>query len=179
MSGFDCEFVEKPSELVQTDCPVCLLILCEPYQVTCCGKSFCKECIKKIKARSQPCPTCKKDEFESFPNKGLQQPLYGFAVFCSNKERGCEWEGELGQLDQHINSSPDKEKQLVGCPHTSISCEFCEKPFPRHKVEHHQTTLCPKRPFTCFMCADYKSTCEDVITNHVPTCKCRLVECPN
>ena len=23
------------------------------------------------------------------------------------------WEGELGQLDQHINSSPDKEKQLV------------------------------------------------------------------
>ena len=77
------------------------------------GKSFCKECIGKIKARSQPCPTCKQDKFESFPNKGLQQPLYGFAVFCSNKERGCVWEGELGQLDQHINSSPDKEKQLV------------------------------------------------------------------
>ena len=72
--------------------------------MTCCGKSFCKECIGKIKARSQPCPTCKQDVFESFSNKGLQQPLYGFAVFCSSKERGCVWEGELGQLDQHINS---------------------------------------------------------------------------
>ena len=82
MSGFDCEFVEEPPKYLQTHCPVCLLILREPYQVTCCGKSFCKECIGKIKARSQPCPTCKEDKFESFPNKGLQQPLYGFAVFC-------------------------------------------------------------------------------------------------
>ena len=147
MSGFDCEFVEKPPKAIQTDCPVCLLILCEPYQVTCCGKSFCKECIKKIKARSQPCPTCKQDEFYSFPNKGLQQPLYGFAVFCSNKEGGCVWEGELGQLDQHINSSPDKEKQLVGCAYTKIACLFCNKLHQRHEMKQHQTSVCPERPY--------------------------------
>ena len=90
---------------------------------------------------------------------------------CSNKERGCAWEGELGQLDQHINFNPDKEKRLVGCAYTSVLCEFCEKPFPRRKVEQHQTTLCPKRPFTCFMCEDYKSTCEDVVNSHAPVCK--------
>ena len=176
MSGFDCEFVKKPGDYLQTDCPVCLLILCEPYQVTCCGKSFCKECIGKIKARSQPCPTCKQDKFEFFPNKGLQQPLYGFAVFCSNKERGCVWEGELGQLDQHINSNPDKEKQLVGCAYTNLVCIFCGKFHLRHELEHHQT---PKRPFACFMCEEYESTYEDVVNNHAPVCKCRPVECPS
>ena len=179
MSGFDCEFVNKPPEVLQTHCPVCLLILCEPYQVTCCGKSFCKECIKKIKTRSQPCPTCKHDKFEFFSNKGLQQPLYGFAVFCSNKERGCVWEGGLGQLDQHINSNPDKEKQLIGCVYTSIACLFCDKLHPRPEMEQHQTSLCPKRPFTCFMCEEYESTYEDVVNSHSPVCKCRPVECPN
>ena len=174
MSGFDCEFVEKPPKAFQTHCPVCLLILCEPYQVTCCGKSFCKECIKKIKARSQPCPTYKQDKFDFFPNKGLQQPLYGFAVFCSNKERGCVWEGELGQLDQHINSNPDKEKQLVGCAYENIACIFCDKLHLRREVE-----CCPKRPFTCCMCEEYESTFEDVVNNHAPVCKCRPVECPN
>ena len=179
MSGFDCEFVKKPADYLQTHCPVCLLILCEPYQVTCCGKSFCKECIGKIKARSQPCPTCKQDKFEFFPNKGLQQPLYGFAVFCSNKERGCVWEGELGQLDQHINSNPDQEKQLVGCAYTNIACLFCDKFHPRHEMEQHQASLCPKRSFTCFMCEEYESTYEDVVNGHAPVCKCRPVECPN
>ena len=179
MSGFDCEFVEKPPKIFQTDCPVCLLILCEPYQVTCCGKSFCKECIGKIKARSQPCPTCKQDKFEFFPNKGLQQPLYGFAVFCSNKERGCVWEGELGQLHQHINSNPDKEKLSVGCAYTNIVCLFCDKLHLRHEMAQHQTSLCLKRPFTCFMCEEYESTYEDVVNSHAPVCKCRPVECPN
>ena len=174
MSGFDCEFVDKPPKYLQTDCPVCLLILCEPYQVTCCGKSFCKECIDNLKARSQSCPTCKQDKFESFPNKGLQQPLYGFDVFCSNKERGCVWEGELGQLNQHINSNPDKEKRLVGCAYTDIQCLFCNKLHLRHEVEH-----CPKRLFTCFMCEEYESTYEDVVNSHAPVCKCRPVECPN
>ena len=38
--GYDCEFVERPKEL-ETDCPICLLVLREPFQVTCCGNSFC------------------------------------------------------------------------------------------------------------------------------------------
>ena len=174
MYGFDCEFVEEPPKYLQTHCLFCLLILREPYQVTCCGKSFCKECITKIRGRSRICPACRQDKCEIFPNQGLQQPLYGFAVFCSNKERGCVWEGELGQLDQHINSNPAKEKQLVGCGFINIACLFCDRPHLRREVE-----CCPKRPFTCSMCNAYKSTYEDVVNSHAPVCKCRPVECPN
>ena len=175
MAGFDCQFVERPPEVFQTKCPVCLLILREPYQVSCCGKSFCRECIEAIKARSQPCPTCKRDRFECFHNKGLEQPLYGFHVFCSKKESGCAWEGELGQLDQHINSNP----KHLRCSYTIVACVYCNKLHQRHEIERHQTSLCLRRPFTCDMCQKYRSTYEDVATNHVPVCKCRLVLCPN
>ena len=34
--GYDCEFVERPQEL-QADCPICMVVLREPFQVTCCG----------------------------------------------------------------------------------------------------------------------------------------------
>ena len=43
--GFECEFVEDPPQWLQTECPICLQILPEPYQVTCCGKSFCRQCM--------------------------------------------------------------------------------------------------------------------------------------
>ena len=46
-------------------------------------------------------------------------------------------------------------------------------------MEQHQTSLCPKRPFTCFMCEEYESTYEDVVNSHASVCKCRPVECPN
>ena len=83
------------------------------------------------------------------------------------------------ELDQHINSNPDKEKQLVGCAHTNITCFLCNKLHPRHVTRQHQISLCLKRPFTCIMCMAYKSTYEDVVNNHHPVCKCRPVECPN
>ena len=87
--------------------------------------------------------------------------------------------GVRAAIDQHINSNPDKEKQLVGCSYTNIMCLFCDKLHPRHEIEQHQTSLCPKRPFTCFICEEYESTYEDVVNSHAPVCKCRPVECPN
>ncbi len=178
MSVFDCQFTEEPPKWLQCHCPICLMILCEPYQVTCCGKSFCRACIQHIEDEDKPCPTCKQD-FDCFQNKGLQQPLYGFKVFCSNKEGGCGWQGELGQLDQHLNVSPDEDNQLVGCAYTSICCFFCDELYQRSQIEHHQTAECSERPFTCTMCDEYESTYGDVKASHALECKCRPVECPN
>ena len=179
MSGFDCLFIEEPPQVLQTHCSICLLVLREPFQVTCCGKSFCRECIQRVIAGGTPCPTCNEARYDSFQNKGLQQPLYGFRVFCSNKESGCDWQEELGQLDQHLNVNPDKDKQFQGCAYTEVKCLYCNEPHPRHEIEHHQTSQCAKRPFTCSLCEEYESTYTDVVTNHSPVCKCRPVECPN
>ena len=179
MTGFECEFVEKPPEYLQSSCPICLLILREPYQVTCCGKSFCRACIQKLKTRNKPCPTCNQENFTDYSNLGLQQPLYSFKVYCSNKDEGCDWQGELGQLDKHLNLNPDKDKQEMGCTYTRVKCLHCSELYQRCLIKCHQTSECLLRPFSCEMCKEFKSTYDDVSKNHAPSCKCRPVECPN
>ena len=61
-----------------------------PYQVTCCGNSFCRACIQRIEAENKVCPTCNKENFESYHDKCLQHQLYELKVFCSNKKIGRE-----------------------------------------------------------------------------------------
>ena len=177
--GFECEFVELPPEVFQSSCPICLMILREPYQVTCCGNSFCRACIQKIKTKNKPCPTCNKENFSNFPNLGLQRPLYGFKVYCSNKDEGCDWQGELGQLDKHLNLNPDKDEQEIGCAYTRVKCLHCSELYQRCSIKYHKTSECLLRPFSCEMCNEFKSTYDDVTKNHAPSCKCRPVECPN
>ena len=177
-AGFECEFIENPPQWLQIDCPVCLFVLREPYQATCCGKSFCKECIECIKANNKPCPCCKQEEFSDFPNKGLEQPLYGFLVYCNNKEEGCKWTGELGQLDSHLNLNTSLNNQLEGCMFAKIKCLYCSEVYQRTEIVHHQNELCNKRPSTCEHCNSYESTYDDVIHNHWPVCG-YPVQCPN
>ena len=178
--GFDCDFVEDPPKWLQTECPVCLLILRDPYQVTCCGKSFCRECTERVKADRKPCPCCKQDTFNDFPNKGLKQPLYGFQVHCSNKDESCKWMGELGQLDRHLNLNSDTmETELEGCQYAKVKCSFCADTITRNQLLHHKNELCDKRPFSCEYCNKYESTYDDIINNHWPVCGCHPVYCPN
>ena len=167
--GFDCEFVEKPQEAFQSDCPVCLQVLCEPYQVSCCGNSFCQVCIERIKTDNKPCPTCSEKNIKIFHNKGLQRSLYGFQVYCSHKREGCEWKGELGQLDNHLKE----------CEYSEIECNYCSELIKHPNITVHQTDLCPKRPFSCEYCQKYSSHYEDVINSHWPVCGYHPVQCPN
>ena len=176
--GFDCEFEEKPSKGVQSECPVCLLVLREPYQATCCGYGFCRVCIERVRAENKPCPCCNAKEFNCFEDKRLKRSLYDFKVQCSNKKLGCQWVGELGKLENHLNSNPSQDKQLEGCQFTKVKCLHCSEPFQRSDVDLHQNDQCLKRPFSCEYCKDYDTSYEDVTTNHWPVCGSYPVKCP-
>ena len=178
-SGFDCEFVEKPPEAVQSECPLCLLVLREPYQATCCGYGFCRVCIERIRANNRPCPCCKEESFDCFEDKGRKRSLNGYQVCCANKNQGCHWVGELGEFENHLNFNPPQEKQLEGCQFTKVQCLHCFKSFQRSSVKVHQNDQCCRRPFSCEYCNNYHSTYEDVATNHWPTCAHYPVQCPN
>ena len=178
--GFDCEFVERPSEhLLQSECPVCLQIIRDPYQISCCGYSFCRSCIERIKADNKPCPTCNTKGFSDFPDKRLKRSLYALQVRCSHQKDGCEWTGELGQLDLHLNKDPTPEKQLDGCQFAEIACLYCEEKQQRQYIQGHQNENCMKRPFSCEYCHGYESNFDDVIHNHWPVCGFHPVRCPN
>ena len=179
--GFACEIVDPPPEhLLQTECPVCLLTIREPHQVTCCGYSFCHSCIQRIKDKNKPCPTCKREGLSDFPDMRLKRALYTLKVHCSHQKDGCEWTGELGQLDAHLNEDPEPEKQLNGCQFVEINCLYeCGDRLQRCYMHKHQTELCTKRPFSCEHCHNYESNYDDVIHNHWPVCGSFPLHCPN
>ena len=169
MAGFECEFVEQPPEVLQTDCPLCLLVLREPYQATCCGKSFCKECIDKAEDSSPSCPTCKEeDDFVCYPNKGLQLSLYDFRVYCTNKSKGCDWTGKLRELDDHLNLNPPADKSLKGCPFEVIKCPLsyagCEEKLPRQDIDDHlsEQTVGHMLMQTKKHCSEMRSLCQEL-----------------
>ncbi len=144
VEGFTCEFLEPPPENLQSECPVCLQIIREPHQVTCCGKKYCQSCIQCVKIKNSSCPTCKTEGFSNFPDIGHKLLLYGLKVRCSHQKDGCEWTGELRQLDEHLNTDPQPEKQLDGCSLTTINCDFhhvgCAVKLPRQDMPQHRST---------------------------------------
>ena len=177
--GYDCEFLKRPaSDLVQADCPVCLLVLREPQQVTCCGYSYCRSCIQRVKVDGKPCPTCSK-EFDTFADKRLKRTLYALRVFCVHRGLGCEWEGELGELDGHLNLQPPPVKLLEGCKFSEVEYTLCLQPFQRRYLEAHQSDYCPKRPFACQHCSQHEGTFEEVTQSHWPVCPSFPLPCPN
>ena len=177
--GFDCEFVERPQEAFQVDCPICLSVLREPYLISCCGYNFCRLCIERVQLQNGSCPTCNEEGFSVVPNKGLKRSLYAFKVHCSHKKEGCQWTGELGELDKHLNVSPKLHEQLVGCEFSEVECHHCCELFQRRYVTTHQIEECIRRPFSCDYCGNYGADFEDVTTKHWPVCGSRPVPCPN
>ena len=63
------------------------------------------------------CPICRADEkeFVTFPNKQLDREVKSFCVMCTNKERGCEGQGELNNINNHLGNSD-------GCQFEDIKC---------------------------------------------------------
>ena len=177
--GYDCEFVERPPKAVQCECPVCLLVLREPHQVTCCGYSFCATCVKRVQNDKKSCPTCNETDFTVFPDKRLKRSLNEYRVYCCQRGEGCDWVGELGELDRHLNLQPPPEKLLVGCQFAEVDCTYCVQPFQRRYVQVHQSRDCPKRPYTCQYCTKYMAAYKELTQNHWPVCPFFPLSCPN
>ena len=152
VGGYDCEFVDPPQSAFQVDCGLCLSKLRDPQQVTCCGKSFCDLCIKRIVELGKRCPACNYSPFTPstiFPNKGLKQSLMQLHVYCTHHRGdgcGCEWTGELGQLDQHLNEKFTPGNEGDGCAFVKIKCIHCNKEFQR---QSHPFESCPKQQVEC------------------------------
>ena len=177
--GFDCQFIDSPPENLPVHCPICFLVLREPYQLECCGHIFCQTCIEQVRVNNKPCPTCNRAEFLMFADKRLRQSLYAYRVRCTLEKEGCQWVGELRELEKHLNKSPKPDQQLTGCDFVEISCNHCSESLHRHRINAHQSEECTLRPFSCIYCRSYESSYDNVVNNHWKECKCHPVSCPN
>ena len=177
--GFTCNFVKDPPEAIQSECPACLQIIRDQFQATCCGSGYYRVCIEQIKQKNDPCPSYKQREFDIFENKRLKQSLYTRNVYCSHQAKGCQWLGELGHLDNHLNLKPSTENQLEGCQYTEIQRIYCFELMQRSDILVHQIDECSKRPFSCEYCKIFTSDYQDVTINHWSVCDYYTVQCRN
>lgn len=92
-------------------------------------------------------------------------------VRCANVERGCDWEGTVGTLDDHVTTC---EITMVLCPNECYSgTSMFRKDLPSHTRLH-----CPEREYQC---QDWGwSDKYRVITGpHEEEFAKKMVSCPN
>ncbi len=159
----DYDFVDQPDQ--DYFCPVSLELLTQPHQTTCCGNHISQQAADRLIREGKSCPLCKKDNFVThkdlyFTRKKVRQ----LKVYCSYKKNGCEWTGELGDLNQHTTSCPKHPWKFPHCPFQNIGttdhtpqCDYQLVPCPNHcqvgtvprcQVEKHLLT-CPLQLVDC------------------------------
>uniref|UniRef100_A0A1X7T5V2 RING-type domain-containing protein n=1 Tax=Amphimedon queenslandica TaxID=400682 RepID=A0A1X7T5V2_AMPQE len=202
----DLLFVEelKVPAQIEIECPVCLHILTDPHQVSCCGRTLCKSCIERARASNGSCPMCKEGMEERFRYSVDKDCLhfvnFSLQVYCTNKPKGCEWKGNLRDLSTHLS----KGKREGDCLFEEVKCRYeCQTKDQRQKLVIHEKDDCNERPYKCEHCAledryifitgDHLNTCpkypttcrnncaqkipRESISDHLTQCPLERVDC--
>ncbi|XP_065901622.1 TNF receptor-associated factor 4-like [Dysidea avara] len=146
VGGYENTFIDVPHERYM--CKICLHPCHDAYLSGCCGHNFCKSCLDEFKriARSQICPFCRNDECTTVPNKQADREIRSLQVMCTNKERGCEWQGELNDINSHLRNND-------GCQFEDVKCSNeCGKMLQRQYLTSHVENECPGRIVKCELC---------------------------
>ena len=157
-------------------CKICHSPSRDPLLTVCCGNVFCKSCLETAKLNpdiGNACPTCRNvTEFNTFPNKQLDREIRSLHVMCTNKERDCEWQGELNDINNHLENSN-------GCQFVNVACSNkCGKMLQRRYLTSHVETECPRRKVDCQYCPITREY-EFIEGEHKEQCPKLPLPCPN
>ena len=126
----ECDFVEEPpNDMV---CPVMRSVMLEPHQTDCCGNHLSAEGVAKLQREGEACPLCRKPGFTSRPDQYFRRKVRELRVHCPHRRRGCEWVGELSDMERHVESCPRKNSPL--------ETDLEEKERVRSKIELDMAT---------------------------------------
>ena len=95
-------------------------------------------------------------------------------VKCDSVAKGCEWEGTVGTLEEHVNT----------CGFTSVPCpKECKqnntiRMILKKDLEKHLTEQCVNRAYECQYCGK-KDTYANITDIHDDLCEKKPHSCPN
>ena len=70
--------------------------------------------IKLLPSLLNACPICCDEEFKTFRNKAIDREVKGFHIYCTNREKGCKWQGALNDINDHLaNNDGCRFEELV------------------------------------------------------------------
>ena len=186
-------FVDDPIP-ERFQCSICTKVLRDARLTECCGQHFCNSCLTDWIKQRNMCPHCRKARFQSMINKERIRDINELHIRCTNREKGCDWVGEMGVLEDHLKS--DK-----GCGYVIVECckqgggKLCGKSLERRHLASHQKNECKYRPYTCEYCG-LRDTFERIAignpllillrkgssqkrSSHYDECNEYPLECPN
>ena len=173
IGGYDHSFVDAPHD--RFICKICHLPSQQPYLTDCCGVIFCKSCLQRAQQAtdvSTACAVCRQENFRSMINKQIDREIKSLHIYCTNREKGCEWKGELNDINNHLGNSD-------GCQFEDVKCSNeCGKMIQRRYLTSHVETECPRRMVNCQYCHD---TIEHqfIEGQHKEECPKLPLPCPN
>ena len=144
-------------------CVLCTGLVCEPVE-TSCAHQLCGNCSGKQKS----CPKCHK-KLNSPLDKATREAIARLKVKCPNSVEGCEWQGDLGDAEEHL-----EEK----CQHQKVECpNGCSEDVERRLVAAHMKQKCSNRVRKCIH-RDPKGNVVKVTSSHVVLCGDFPLNCP-
>ena len=174
--GYEYTFIEPPPH--RYICNICHHPSREPCMTgECCqGQTICKSCLDQWQmknSKATACPVCgKKGDFTAYPNYHIKREIKSLNIYCTNKEKGCEWQGELSDISNHLGNSD-------GCQFEEVECSnVCGKIIERQFLTSHVETECPHREVNCQYCHDTGEH-QFIEGQHKEECPKFSLLCPN
>ena len=102
------------------------------------------------------CLSCKMKGEKTNSNLQVRNTVSDLKSLCPIHERGCKWEGNLGECEKHLEE----------CGHVYEMCKIgCSLVFSRDELKVHSKEMCSHRLVVCEHCnADFKYC--DLPTHH-------------
>ncbi|XP_065901619.1 TNF receptor-associated factor 4-like [Dysidea avara] len=201
-SGFDYQYVDSPPERLV--CVLCGFPCRDPFLSVCCGHNFCRSCVdgcKEVAAAisvMSTCPVCRDEDFVTFPNKQADREIKSLHMMCTNKGRGCEWQGELNDINNHLGNSDGcqfedvkcsnecgkilQRQYLIShleteCPYRKVDCQYCHTTGEHQFIEREHKQQCPKLPLPCPNKCEVGSVAREDMEAHRKECPLEMVQC--
>ncbi len=161
----DYDFVKQPD--LEYFCPVSSELLVEqPHQTSCCGQHISQQAANRLVRERKPCPMCKDEEFNTQPDKYFTRKVRQLKVRCPHKKSGCEWTGELGDLNHHTTA----------CPKRPWNCQYCDFE-ETYEIGDEHISVCANYPFVCPNQCGIETFRRRDADSHLLECPLQLVEC--
>jgi len=119
-------------------------------------------------------------------------------VFCSNKEKGCQWQGEVNNITHHLENSDSYCSSEVKCPNDcgkllqqqylivhienecvrrKAQCQYCYITGEHRFVTNEHMGQCPKLPVPCPNSCEVGIIARGDIEQHKKICPLELIQC--
>lgn len=198
--GYTHSFVNQvPEHLV---CIVCRLPCQDSCNTGCCGMICCLSCLEDVIKQNKPCSHCKNKEiFVGVKYDYRDQEVNNLYVYCTNRGKGCEWQGRLHSINDHLASGNADgcqfhefpcpcdcgmilQRQFITahvkteCPNYEVDCQYCHVNNKRHFIEGEHKEVCPKFPLACPNKCEVGRVFREDMENHKKyECPLEVIQC--